>query len=127
MTPHAALSTITIAPEQVADLLDCLKHVPVDFRLEPDLLFQLARRIGCSESETPALVVRIRATAIVFSDPRWLPWSAYFRFCSPEAHQAFDAVVLKIVAELPLTQALTFDANLFFRALLLLAAPDGHG
>ena len=127
MTPHAALSTIPIAPAQVAELLDCLKHVPVEFRLKPDLLFQLARGIGCSDSETPALVVRIRATAIVFNDPRWLPWSAYFRACPPDAHKAFDAVVLKIVAELPLTQALTFNANLFFRALLLLAAPDGHG
>jgi len=127
MTPHTALSTIPIQPAQVAELLDCLKHVPVGMRLDSVVLFGLARGIGCSDSETPALIVRIRATAIVFNDPRWLPWSAYFRSCSPEAHQAFDAVVLKVVAELPLTQALTFNANLFFRALLLLAAHEGQG
>jgi hypothetical protein len=127
MTPHTALSAVPIQPAQVAGLLDCLKRVPVGMRLDSEVLFGLARGIGCSDHETPALVVRIRATAMVFNDPRWLPWSAYFRACPNETHKTFDAVVLKIVAELPLTSALTFNANLFFQALLLLATPDGHG
>ena len=83
----------------------------------------VARAIGCSSSETPALLTRIRAAAKVMNDPRWPTWPAAMKTASGEERQAFDAAMLQIIAALRLTQDLQFSADDFFDALLASAIP----
>ena len=96
-------------------------------RLEPDLLIRIARAIGCSDREMPALVIRVRAAAIVFADRRWDHWLVVLRAGDADMRRANDAALLRIISELPLTAALRFSPDLFFRALLALAQPCGRG
>ena len=110
--------TAPIAPTLVASALDCLSLVPRDRRLEPALLVAITRTVSATDSEAAALLVRIRAAATVLCDPRWPPWSNYFKACTPDAHATFDSVVLDLVATLPLDSSLRFSADLFFQTLI---------
>jgi hypothetical protein len=127
MTPSTSLPNLAISPALIAAVFDCLAHMPKCERLEPDLLIRIARAIGCSDREMPALVVRVRAAAIVFADPRWDHWLGVLRAGDADARRANDAALLRIIAELPLTAGLRFSPDLFFRALLALAQPCGRG
>ena len=122
--------TTTIAslpPALIGAALDCLAQLPdCHRRLDSSLLVCVARVIGCSNSETPALLARIRAAAIVMNDPRWPEWSASFKVAADEQRQAFDAAMLQIIAALPLTQDLQFSADDFFDALLASAIPPSR-
>ena len=68
--------------------------------------------------EADALLVRIRAAAIILRDPRWQNWATYFKATTPGMHRAFDAVMLDVIATLPLDAALRFSPDAFFDALL---------
>jgi hypothetical protein len=126
MTPNTIPATDPVPPALIAATLDTLAMLPNGHRLEPELLITISRRIGGSEAQSVALLVRIRAAAIVFRDPRWLHWSAYFRACSADAHCVFDAAILHIIAALPLTPALRFSADDFFTAVLDRTQAAGH-
>ena len=118
--------TTTIAPLQSALIgaaLDCLAQLPDGHRLGPSLLVSVARAIGCSNTETPALPTRIRAAAIVMKDQRWPAWPIAMKWAGVEERQAFDAAMLQIIAALPLMQDLRFNADDFFDALLVSAIP----
>ena len=83
----------------------------------------VARAIGCSNTETPALLTRIRAAAIVMNDPRWPAWPVAMKTAGVEERQAHGAALLQIIAALPLTQDLQFSSDDFFDALLASAIP----
>ena len=112
-----------LAPALIGAALDCLAQLPDGHRLDPSLLVSVARAIGCSNSETPALLTRIRAAAIVMNDPRWPAWPVAMKTAGVEERHAFDAAMLQIIAALPLTQDLQFSADDFFDALLASAIP----
>ena len=112
-----------LAPALIGAALDCLAQLPDGHRLDPSLLVSVARAIGCSNTETPALLTRIRAAAIVMNDPRWPAWSVAMKTAGVEERHAFDAAMLQIIAALPLTQDLQFSADDFFDALLASAIP----
>ena len=112
-----------LAPALIGAALDCLAQLPDGHRLDPSLLVSVARAIGCSNTETPALLTRIRAAAIVMNDPRWPAWPVAMKTAGVEERQAFDAAMLQIIAALPLTQDLQFSADDFFDALLASATP----
>ena len=120
--------TTTIAslpPALIGAALDCLAQLPdCQRRLDPSLLVCVARVIGCSNTETPALLVRIRAAAIVMNDPRWPEWSGPIKAAVVEQRQAFDMALLRIIAGLPLTPDLNFNVANFFEALLARAIPQ---
>lgn len=124
MTSFITPNATPVPPILVASVLDRMAMVPVGHRLNPAQLITIARGIGCSDVQTGALVVRIRAAAIELENPRWRPWSTYFRTCTPDARCRFDALVLRIIAELPLTSALRFAPGHFFDALLAGVTPD---
>ena len=108
----------SLPPALIGAALDCLAQLPdCQRRLDPSLLVCVARVIGCSNSETPALLARIRASAIVMNDPRWPEWSASFKAAADEQRQAFDTSLLWAIAALPLTPDLQFSADDFFDAL----------
>jgi hypothetical protein len=111
----------------IASTFDCLALVPAGMRLRLALAVAVAHAIGCSADEMPALIVRIRAAAIVLADPRWLPWAAHFKACDQNQHRAFDVAILHIIATLPLTSALRFAADDFFAAVLVHVQGSGHG
>jgi hypothetical protein len=90
------------------------------------LLKAVAHVIGCDRADTPALLARIRAAAIVMNDPRWPPWSTHFQTCAAEQRLVFETALLGIIAELPLPQDLTFHADTFFDALLASAMPHSR-
>ena len=92
--------------------------MPHGHRLEPSLVIAVTRAITTNTEDANALLVRIRATAIILGDPRWQNWSAYFRASTPEMHRAFDVVMLDCVATLPLDASLKFCPDEFFDALL---------
>jgi hypothetical protein len=115
----------SIPPALIGAALDCLAQLPDGHRLCPALLRSVAHVIGCDRADTPALLARIRATAIIMNDPRWPPWSAHFQTCTAEQRQVFETALLGIIAGLPLLMDLTFHADAFFDALLAGAMPHG--
>jgi hypothetical protein len=115
---HATIPTASISPALVAAALDCLAFIPDGHRLEPSLLIAVTRTVAPNVGEADALLVRIRAAAIVFCDPRWPKWSAYFKAQDRATRAAFDHAVLAVVAELPLNAALQFAPTDFLNAVL---------
>ena len=95
-------ATAPIPPAIVAAVLDCLAFMPDGHRLAPTLLMAVTRTVTTNTNEADALLVRIRAAAIILCDPRWQAWSTYFRASTPAMHRAFDVVMLDCVATLPL-------------------------
>ena len=71
LTPKPRITTAAIAPALVAAALDCLAFMPDGHRLEPSLLIAVKRTITTVTGEADALLVRIRAAAIILRDPRW--------------------------------------------------------
>jgi hypothetical protein len=118
MISDPRITTAPIPPALVAAALDCLAFMPDGHRLEPSLLIAVTRTITTNTDDANALLVRIRATAIILGDPRWQNWSTYFKASTPEMHRAFDVVMLDCVATLPLDASLKFCPNEFFDALL---------
>ena len=115
-----------IPPALIGAALDCLAQLPDGHRPDPTLLVAIAHAIGCNEAETPALLTRIRAAAVVMNDPRWPAWPVHLRTSTAKERQAFDAAMLRIVAELPLGPELHFHADAFFAALLASAMPHSR-
>jgi hypothetical protein len=113
----------SIPPALIGAALDCLAQLPDGHRLCPTLLRSVAHVIGCDKADTPALLARIRAAAIIMNDPRWPPWSAHFQTCTAAQRQAFETALLGNIAELPLLLDLTFHSDTFFDALLASAMP----
>jgi hypothetical protein len=123
----ASISSIkSVPPALIGAALDCLAQLPDGHRLCPTLLRAVAHVIGCDRADTPALLARIRAAAMVMNDPRWPPWSEHFKTCTAEQRQAFETALLQIIAELPLLPDLTFHADAFFDALLANAMPHSR-
>jgi len=120
------VATRPVPPAMIGAALDRLAHLRMDYRLGPDIIIAVARAIGCSDAETPALLSRIRAAAIVMNDSRWPAWPAQMMTATVEERQAFDAVMLRTVAGLPLSADLTFDADAFFAHLLGSVRPRGR-
>jgi hypothetical protein len=116
----------SIPPALIGAALDCLAQLPDGHRLCPMLLKAVAHVIGCDRADTPALLARIRAAAIVMNDPRWPPWSTHFQTCASEQRQVFETALLRIIAELPLLLDLTFHADSFFDALLASTTPHSR-
>lgn len=127
MTFESQLASMPIPPALLAATFDTLARIPLDQRLEPAQLIAISRRIGGSDRQSMALLARIRATAIVLRDPRWTDWMMYFRTCGRDEHCCFDAAILHIVATLPLSPTLRFDADAFFGAVLARTRATGHG
>ena len=118
MRTDPRIATAPIPPTLVAAALDCLAFMPNGYRLEPSLLIAVTRTITTDAREADALLVRIRAAAIILRNPRWSKWSAYFKASTPQMHRAFDVVMLDCVATLPLDPSLRFSPDAFFDALL---------
>jgi len=120
-------STGPVPATRIAAAFDRLARIPAGSTLHPGLLITMASSNGCHDRELLALLVRLRAAAIVFADQRWLPWVHVFKVCDADAHRAFDAALFAVIAELPLTAALRFDPDRFFRALLVAVDAGGCG
>jgi hypothetical protein len=125
MTP-TQFSTAPVPVELIAAAFDRLARIPAGSPLQRGLLITMAQSICCHDREVSALLVRIRAAAIVFADPRWSPWAQVFKSCDADARRAFDAGLLSVIAELQLDSALRFEPDLFFRVLLADAEPGGQ-
>ena len=115
-----------LPPALIGAALDCLAQLPDGHRLDPILLVSVARAIGCSNSETPALLTRIRAAAIVMNHPRWPVWPIAMKSASVDERRIFDAAMLTIIAAMPIAADLTFSADAFFDALLASVLPCGR-
>ena len=126
MQTNPTSSLQPLPPALIGVALDCLAQLPDGHRLDQPLLVSVARAIGCSSSETPALLTRIRAAAIVMNDPRWPAWPTAMKSASADERRIFDAAMLTIIAALPLTADLTFTAEAFFDALLARALSSGR-
>ena len=126
MRTELALSLRPLPPALIGAALDCLAHLPDGHQLDANVMVAVARAIGCHNSETSALLVRIRAAAIVMNDARWPAWPLSLKSASAEERQIFDAAMLKIIGALPLSSELTFSSDAFFEALLASVAPLGR-
>jgi len=126
MTP-TLISTTSLPTALIAAVFDQLAHIPPGHSLCPALLIAIARRIGCDDRTTPMLLVRMRAAAIAFCDPRWSIWVQIFKTSDDHQRRAFDAALLSVIAGLPLTDALRFDPDCFFDTLLGMALARGRG
>ena len=93
---RCASSLRPLPPALIGAALDCLAQIPDGHRLDPILLVSVARAIGCSNSETPALLTRIRAAAIIMNHPRWPVWPLNMKSASVEHRQIFDVAMLTI-------------------------------
>jgi len=126
MTP-TPISTTSLPTALVAAAFDQLAHIPPGRSLCPALLIAIARRIGCDDRTMPMLLLRMRAAAIAFCDPRWPAWVQVFKTSEDHQRRAFDAALLSVIAGLPLTDALRFDPDGFFDALLGMTLASGRG
>ena len=126
MQTNPTSSLQPLPPALIGAALDCLAQLPDGHRLDPALLVSVARAIGCSSSETPALLTRIRAAAIVMNDPRWPPWPIAMKSASTDERRIFDAAMLTIIAAMPIAADLTFSPDAFFDALLASVLPCGR-
>ena len=126
MQTNPTSSLRPLPPALIGAALDCLAQLPDGHRLDPVLLASVARAIGCNNSETPALLTRIRAAAIVMNDQRWPAWPIAMRSASADERRIFDAAMLTIIAALPLTADLKFSADAFFDVLLARTPPHGR-
>ena len=126
MQTNPTSSLQPLPPALIGAALDCLAQLPDGHRLDPVLLVSVARAIGCSKSETPALLTRIRAAAIIMNHPRGPAWPIAMKTASDDERRIFDAAMLTIIAELPLTADLNFSADAFFDVLLARTLPHGR-
>ena len=126
MQTNTTPSLRPLPPALIGAALDCLAQLPDGHRLDPALLMSVARAIGCSNTETPALLTRIRAAAIIMNDPRWPAWPLSMKSASVEQRQIFDVAMLTIIAGLPLTAELEFSPDAFFDVLLARTLPHGR-
>ena len=115
--PTSALQPVP--PALIGAALDCLAQLPDGHRLDPPLLISVARAIGCSSSETPALLT-------VMNDPRWPAWPVAMKSASANERRIFDAAMLTIIAAMPIAADLTFSADAFFDAQLASVLPCGR-
>ena len=123
--PSTDPRTIVIAPAIVSAALDCLAHLACLDPVRPSHMHLIARALGCAEPEAKALTLRLVATAIVFQDPRWPPWSCFYKAQSPAGRRIFDAVLVQAVAATALDRSGHFEADAFFGDLLhILADPQ---
>ncbi|MGO9547295.1 MAG: hypothetical protein ACLPPF_21195 [Rhodomicrobium sp.] len=107
-----------ISAELVAAAFQCLALIPRNERRDPALMIAIARTISRSEGEARALFTRIRAFSNLMPDPRWQPWEAYFKNCDAGERQCFAFLIRRLIAILPITRDLRFNAGAFFDALL---------
>ena len=126
MQTNPTSSLQPLPPALIGATLDYLAQLPDGHRLDPALLVSVARAIGCSNTETPALLTRIRAAAIIMNHPRWPVWPLIMKSASVEQRQIFDVAMLTIIAAMPIAADLTFSADAFFDALLASILPCGR-
>lgn len=123
-TPSPATPVPSLHPAVIGAALDCLAAVP-EFELHDPAHFQaLAAALGLPRGDALTLIRRLAAAARVMEDPRWRPWTRYARTLPPPARARFDAMVLALIAGMPLPALAMFDADCFFDALLGRAAPE---
>ena len=118
MPPNAPTVIAPIPTTVLSSAIDRLKDVHIGPRRRSELLALVAKSVGRDEREQTALFARLIAAAIVFRDPRWAAWRAYFRSCDASAHRQFDDLVLDLFATLPLELDLRFSGDDFFDQLL---------
>ena len=97
MQTNVTSSLQPLPPALIGAALDCLAQLPDGHRLDPPLLVSVARAIGCSNTETPALMTRIRAAAFVMHDTRWTAWPLSMKSASVEQRQIFDALLASVL------------------------------
>ena len=96
MQTNPTSSLQPLPPALIGAALDCLAHLPDGHRLDPPLLVSVARAIGCGSSETPALLTRIRAAAIIKNHPRWPVWLLIMKSTSVEQRRIKPVSVGKL-------------------------------
>ena len=112
-TPLAPLSAVLIA-----STLDCLPLLPADQQRDPRIFAKIALALGAEAHEAAGVHLRLHATEVLFADPRWQPWKAYFRSADRPARIAFDALVILLIATMPMTKTAGFIADDFFELLI---------
>lgn len=119
-------ASAAVSPALIASTLDCLALLPKTERLVPAQLMIITGTLARDGNEAAALLVRIRAAAIVMRDQRWPSWSTYFKSSDTDQRCAFDSTVSIVIAGLPLDATLKFDADAFFDALLARVPAEGR-
>lgn len=117
-TTATPIQAAPIPEHLIAAMFGCLALVPRSDRHDPALIIAIARTIASSESDAIALYIRIRAAAIVLRDPRWQSWAAHFRMRAPDPHHRFGIFMRRLIATMPVTSELRFDADTLFDAVL---------
>lgn len=115
-----------VSPALVAATLDCLPHIAMRARTTSRTCIHIALALGAAPGEATSLLVRFIAADAVLADARWSAWRAVLRRSPFEMRQRFDALVVELIATMPLDAALRFDADDFFAALLGEAAASLH-
>jgi hypothetical protein len=110
------LVDVPISTALVAAALDCLALTP-DSQLNPLLLIAVTRTLASNTSEADALLIRIRAAAIMLDDPRWHMWASCFRASQLDMQCIFEVVLLDCVATLPFDAWLQYSPDEFFDTL----------
>ena len=121
-TPLAPLSAVLIA-----STLDCVPLLPADQQRDPSIFARIALALGAEAHEAAGVHLRLLATEVLFADPRWQPWKSYFRSADRPARIAFDALVISLIATMPMTKSARFNSDDFFKALIARAGlPTRH-
>lgn len=115
---HACQSTPSISPALVSATLDCLPFVAAHRGATPRVFIHIALALGATPADAVALVLRFVAAEAVLADRRWSAWRSVIRGSDAGTRRRLDALVIALIATLPLDGALRFDADCFFASLL---------
>ena len=118
MSPEPEPALAPLPPSLIASTLDVVLHVPDSERRQPHMFMKIAIALGAGPAEAAGVHFRLRAAESLLADARWQPWRYYFRTADHERHRAFDALVIALIATMPMTQDVRFTADAFFAALL---------
>ena len=122
LSHHAVTPVPTGLMTAAVDFLNVVR--PASSTVEFDIV-ALARRLRFDATTALALAARVRATANMFADDRWVSVRRLrFMVCADDA-LTFEIVVMEFMAVAPLDAALTFDVDALLRKLL--AALPSHG
>jgi hypothetical protein len=108
--------THTVSPNLIAATILAL---PVDAirRNQLDTIVTTACKRAATQDEAVALLIRIRAAAILFRDLQWLAFMTGIRVKASNELTLVDGIILELIATRPLDASLHFVTDDFCNAM----------
>jgi hypothetical protein len=114
-----SLSTIasTVSPDLIAATVAAIPPVAIEQSNQLHTIIATACSTASSQDEALALLIRMRAAAILFRDKQWLDCISRIRTNASCQLAMKDGIILELIATQPLDASLHFDTDDFCNAM----------